>query len=214
MKNFILFVSIVLCYIFITYLNKTYITTNAKIFDFLAKDYPNEVVQNYMENQEKLWWTSYVILPVFIGVKILLVSFCLNFIKLLDLPGLDKVQFSDLLSLVLIAEFVFIIAGSYKFVNFYWINTNYTIEELQTYYPISLLNIRQYISIEKWLVYPLQLVNLFELSYWMILAWGIWELSEQKISFLKSLGLITFTYGIGLFFWTGTISFLILNTQY
>ncbi|MDQ0065166.1 hypothetical protein [Chryseobacterium lathyri] len=214
MKNLILFVSIVLCYFSLAYLDKTYITTSSKIFDFLAKDYPNEVVKNYMDSQKKWWWISYAATPLFIGIKVLLVAFCLNFIKLFDLPGLDKVKFSDIITLVLIAESVFIIAGFYKFVNFYWIDTDYTLENLQTYYPISLLNIKEYISTEKWLAYPLQLVNLFELFYWGILAWGIWELSDQKISFPKSLGLTTVTYGIGLLFWMGVVSFFILNAQY
>jgi hypothetical protein len=38
------------------FLDKTYITTDSKIFDFLAKDYPSSVVQNYMESQKKWWW--------------------------------------------------------------------------------------------------------------------------------------------------------------
>ncbi|UKB84119.1 hypothetical protein LF887_00275 [Chryseobacterium sp. MEBOG06] len=214
MKNFFLFIGIVVCYCLLTYLDKTYITTSSKIFDFLAKDYPNEMVQNYMDNQKKWWWLSYTLLPFLIGIKVLLVAFCLNFIKVLDLPGLENIKFSQLISLVLIAESVFIIAGIYKFVNFYWIDTEYTMETLQTYYPISLLNIKEYISTEKWLAYPLQLANLFELFYWGILAWGIWELSEQKISFLKSLALASLTYGMALLFWAGVVSFFILNAQY
>lgn len=214
MKNFLLFTGIVVCYCLLTYLDKTYITTSSKIFDFLAKDYPNEMVQDYIDNQKKWWWLSYTLLPFLIGIKVLLVAFCLNFIKVLDLPGLEKIKFSQLISLVLIAESVFIIAGIYKFVNFYWIDTEYTMESLQTYYPISLLNIKEYISTEKWLAYPLQLANLFELFYWGILAWGIWELSEQKISFLKSLALTSLTYGMALLFWAGVVSFFILNAQY
>ncbi|MCT2407386.1 hypothetical protein NZD88_07500 [Chryseobacterium antibioticum] len=214
MRNSILFFILILLYFTLTFLDKNFISTSSKIFDFLSKDYPSEMVQNYMESQKKWWWVSYATIPLLIGIKILLVTFCLNFIKLFDLPGLEKVKFSDIITLVLIAEFVFIIAGFYKFVNFYWIDTDYTLENLQTYYPISLLNIKEYISAEKWLAYPLQLVNLFELFYWGILAWGIWELSEQKISFKKSFGLTTITYGIGLLFWVGVVSFFILNAQY
>lgn len=214
MKNTILFISILLCYIILIYLDKNYIATSSKIIDFLAKDYPNEVVQNYMESQKKWWWVNYAVTPLLIGIKILLVAFCLNFIKLLDLPSLDNIKFSDLIFLALIGESVFVIAGFYKFVNFYWIDTDYSMETLQTYYPISLLNLRDSISTEKWLTYPLQLVNLFELFYWGILAWGIWELSENKISFPKSLGLTTITYGVGLLFWVGVVSFFILNAQY
>ena len=213
MKNFIIFIGIVLCYFLLIYLDKTYITTNSKIIDFLAKDYPSKVVQDYIDSRQKWWWLDYTVTPVLTGIKILVVAFCLNFIKLLDLPGLEKIKFSDFVTLVLIAEIVFVIAGFYKFINFYWIETDYTLENLQTYYPISLVNLKEYISTEKWLSYPLQLVNLFELFYWGILAWGIWEFSDQKINFPKSFGLTALTYGTGLLFWTGVVSFLILNVQ-
>lgn len=201
-------------YLLLTFLDKTYISTSSKILDFLSKDYPSDVVQNYMENQKKWWWISYAVTPLFIGIKVLLVAFCLNFIKLLDLQGLEKVKFTDFVFLALIAEFVFVIAGFYKFVNFHWIDTDYTMESLQTYYPISLINLREHISTEKWLAYPLQLVNLFELFYWGFLAWGIYELSNQKVKPLKSFGLVSLTYGFGLIFWTGIVCFLILNSQY
>jgi hypothetical protein len=69
-------------------------------------------------------------------------------------------------------------------------------ESLQTYYPMSLLNIREYLSTEKWLAYPLQLVNLFEFFYWGFLAWGIWELSG-KIGLPKSF----WTYSYDLWAW-------------
>ncbi|MDQ8143450.1 hypothetical protein [Chryseobacterium sp. CFS15] len=214
MKNFSVYMMVILLYILLIYLDKSFITTNSKIIDFLTKDYPSEVVQNYMESQKKWWWLNYVVTPLLIGIKALLIAFCLNFLKLLDLPKIEEIKFSDFVFLALVAEFIFIIAGFYKFVNFHWINTDYTMENLQTYYPISLLNLREYISTEKWLSYPLQLVNLFELFYWIFLAWGVRELLDEKISYIKSFGLISLTYGIGLLLWAGTVCFLILNAQY
>ena len=196
------------------YLDRSYVTTNAKIFDFLSKDYPNSVVENYMKAQEKWWWINYVVIFLLLGVKVLLVTFCLNFIKIIDIPTIEKIKFKDLLFIVLLGEFVFVIAGFYKFINFYLINTDYTLEDVQTYYPISLINLKEYISTEKWIAYPLQLINLFELFYWIFLAWGVRELLDEKISYIKSFGLISLTYGIGLLLWVGTVCFLILNAQY
>ena len=213
MKNFLFFISIVLCNTLLVYFDKTYITTDSKIFDFLAKDYPSSVVQNYMESQKKWWWVSYAATPVLIGIKVLLVAFCLNFVKIVS-EKLEQVKFRDILTVVLLAEFVFIIAGFYKFFNFYLIDKDYTLETLQTYYPISLINLKESISTEKWLAYPLQLVNLFELLYWGILAWGIWELADKRISYIKSFGYIALTYGIGLLFWVGVVCFLILSVSY
>ena len=207
--SLIIFSSLIL----LIFLDKTYISTDSKIFDFLAKDYPSSVVQSYMESQKKWWWVSYVITPIMIGIKVLLVAFCLNFVKIIS-EKLEDVKFRDILTVLLIAEFVFIIAGFYKFFNFYLIDTDYTLETLQTYYPLSLINYKEAISTEKWLAYPLQLCNVFEMMYWGVLAWGIWQLVDKKISYQRSLGYVALTYGIGLLFWVGVVCFLILSVSY
>ena len=207
--SLIIFSSLIL----LIFLDKTYISTDSKIFDFLAKDYPSSVVQSYMESQKKWWWVSYVITPIMIGIKVLLVAFCLNFVKIIS-EKLEQVKFRDILTIVLMAEFVFVIAGFYKFFNFYLIETDYTLETLQTYYPLSLINFKEAISTEKWLAYPLQLANIFEIMYWGVLAWGIWQLADKKISYQRSLGYVALTYGIGLLFWVGVVCFLILSVSY
>ena len=213
MKNASLLLLEIIFSLILIYLDNAYITTSSKIFDFLAKDYPSSVVQNYMESQKKWWWVSYVTTPVLIGIKVLLVAFCLNFVKIIS-EKLEDVKFRDILFVVLIAEFVFVIAGFYKFFNFYLVETDYTLETLQTYYPLSLINFKEAISTEKWLAYPLQLANIFEIMYWGVLAWGIWQLADKKISYQRSLGYVALTYGIGLLFWVGVVCFLILSVSY
>ena len=212
-NNFYIFLIVLFAHIFILYFTSYFLEINSKIIDFLAKDYPSSVVQNYIESQKKWWWVSYVTTPVLIGIKVLLVAFCLNFVKIIS-EKLEDVKFRDILFVVLIAEFVFIIAGFYKFFNFYLIDTDYTLETLQTYYPLSLINYKEAISTEKWLAYPLQLLNVFELMYWGVLAWGIWQLADKKISYQRSLGYVALTYGIGLLFWVGVVCFLILSVSY
>lgn len=212
-NNFYIFLIVLFAHIFILYFTSYFLEINSKIIDFLAKDYPSSVVQNYIESQKKWWWVSYVTTPVLIGIKVLLVAFCLNFVKIIS-EKLEDVKFRDILTVVLIAEFVFIIAGFYKFFNFYLIDTDYTLETLQTYYPLSLINFKEAISTEKWLAYPLQLANVFELMYWGVLAWGIWQLADKKISYQRSLGYVALTYGIGLLFWVGVVCFLILSVSY
>ena len=212
-NNFYIFLIVLFAHIFILYFTSYFLEINSKIIDFLAKDYPSSVVQNYMESQKKWWWVSYAVTPVLIGIKVLLVAFCLNFVKIIS-EKLEDVKFRDILFVVLIAEFVFVIAGFYKFFNFYLVDTDYTLETLQTYYPLSLINYKEAISTEKWLAYPLQLANVFELMYWGVLAWGIWQLADKKISYQRSLGYVALTYGVGLLFWVGVVCFLILSVSY
>lgn len=83
-------------YLIITAITTNFLQIESKIFDYLSKDYPNKVVQNYMR-AKKWWWVSYAVLRL-IGIKVLLVVFCLNFIKLFDIESLEKVKFSDFLN--------------------------------------------------------------------------------------------------------------------
>lgn len=56
MKNILIFLMVVALYALLTFIEKYFIATDSKIFDFLSKDYPSQVVQNYMESQKKWWW--------------------------------------------------------------------------------------------------------------------------------------------------------------
>lgn len=48
--------------LFFAYLDKTYIITGSKIFNFLSKNYSNEIVQKWS-------WVSYVVTPAIIRIK-------------------------------------------------------------------------------------------------------------------------------------------------
>lgn len=208
------YITIVLSYILLIFLDANVLDSESKLIDFLAQNYPSSVVQSYVESQKKWWWLGYAMAPIIIGIKILLVSFCINFIKIIDMDNAEKIKFSNIMYIVILAEFVFVIAEFYKFFNFYLIDTDYTLEDLQTYYPMSLLNIREHISMEKWITYLLQVANLFELFYWGILVWGVRKLFNNKISYIRSLGYVAMTYGVGLVFWIAITCFIIINAQY
>ena len=50
--NFLIFISLIFINLLLFYLESNFIRTDSKVFDFLAKDYPSSVVQNYMESQK------------------------------------------------------------------------------------------------------------------------------------------------------------------
>ena len=54
MKNKILLIFFLtfLLNFFVLWVSNYFLSIDTKIFDFLAKDYPNDVVQNYMKSQK------------------------------------------------------------------------------------------------------------------------------------------------------------------
>jgi hypothetical protein len=49
---------------------------------------------------------------------------------------------------VIIAEFVFLLVPIFKIIWFYFFQTNYTLEDIQYFYPLSALNIVDYKELE------------------------------------------------------------------
>jgi hypothetical protein len=77
------------------------------------------------------------------------------------------------------------------------------------YYPLSLINITGTDDLYKWLVYPLQTLNLFELGYWLLLAKGL-EITCSK-DFSNMLILVLSTYVLGLLIWIMIVMLFIMG---
>ena len=117
-----------------------------------------------------------------------------------------KIAFNKALKVVIISEFVFILALIIKFLFFYLSGKNYSVEEVQLFYPLSFLNVLSVHSVAKIWLYPLQLLNIFEVAYWFILAYGISHL--LKSNFDKTLRIILSSYLPALLIWVIFVMFL------
>ena len=120
-------------------------------------------------------------------------------------------RFKQLFELAIKAELVFIVAGLFKILWFLFVKTNYTILDLQYFSPLSLQNIISIQQSDIWLLYPLQVTNLFELLYWAVLAWGLKEIIQKSIG--ESFKIVALSYGSGLIVWVAFIVFLTLNNS-
>ena len=70
-------------------------------------------------------------------------------------------------------------------------------EDLQYFYPLYALSIIGYEGLQPWFVYPFQVLNLFELAYWFILAYLLGKELESTTD--KGLSIVASSYGVGLF---------------
>ena len=111
-----------------------------------------------------------------------------------------KILFSELFRMVILAEFVFLLQALIKLLWFIFIQTDYTIKDLQYFYALSAINLFEYNQIEPYWLYPLKLINVFELTYWVILAYGLSKIIKQDIS--ESMKIILSSYVPALLVWT------------
>lgn len=187
------------------------------INDLLYQSYSEKLtalqIKEIFELQEKWNWLSYTIIPLILLIKSSLIANVLYvgtffFSK-------SKVTFKQLFNAVIKAEFIFLLIGIAKIIWFYFFQTNYTLEDLQYFYPLSALNIVGYQGLESWFIYPLQVLNLFELAYWLLLSYFVGKLAFTEKDKGKPMDLgfkiVASSYGSALLLWVVVVMFFTLN---
>lgn len=210
--NKLLVILILLIYL-INYLTEFLLDLENLIIQHLSNNLSNIQINKIIDFQNKWEWLSYAIVPIFILIKMNLISSVLYIGTFFY--SKTKVTFKQLFNAVVKAEFVFLGVGILKFIWFYFFQTNYTLEDLQYFYPLSALNIVGYKGLEAWFVYPFQVLNLFELAYWLILAYFIGKLAfttkDKGKPMDLGLKIVASSYGSALLLWVVVVMFFTLN---
>lgn len=190
----------------LTYFSKKTLSLNELFLNTLNEQFSLDQVKKISSFKNK-WEIFEYILPAFVLIlKTALVTLilevgCFFFEK--------KIKYKELFNIVVKAEFVFLLVIIFKTVWFYFLQPNYTLEDLKYFYPLSALNIIGYEGLQPWFIYPFQVLNLFELAYWIILAYLIGkEINSTKE---KGLLIVASSYGVGLLIWVVGVMFLTLN---
>lgn len=190
----------------ITVFSKEILNTEVLVYNSLAEQMTKEQVQEIIHINNLWGWVYYLILPLLLYFKILFIT---SIITMGTLFIEQKIKFSQIFNIVLKAEFIFLIPMVMKAGWFYFFKKDYTLEDLQNYMPLSLESIFGYQNFEKWFIYPLQTINLFEVAYWITLTFLLAKAIPTTKT--KSLTLVASTYGVGMVIWTAAIMFLTLN---
>lgn len=209
-KNNIIYSFVILCcfYILSVFLLNTFLNFEDKLYNFYSEQLAQEQVEKMLEGQRKWEWLGYAIIPILVLIRSSLVAFCLS-IGMFFYDMENNIPFKKFFRIALIGEFVLVLVGYFKFAYFYFIKTDYTLQDLQQYYPLSYINFLDIENMQPWLIYPLQTVNLFEIAYFFVLVYGMWKL--LKNDYWKSFEITAVSYGTGLIIWLGLVMFLTLN---
>lgn len=189
-----------------TYIIQNIIITDDILASHLGAQLSYDRVEK-MLNLRKDWaWVNYAALPFVYLIKFTLTS--LWILCGIILFGY-KAELKRIFHAVIVAEFVWIIPTLITTIWFGFIHTNYTVEEIQFFQPLSLLNLFDAASLDPWLVVPLKALNLFEILYMVILAIGIKRIINKNYN--DSLAFTIPVYGTGLVTWIVFMTFLTIN---
>ncbi|MBO0949530.1 hypothetical protein J2I46_13120 [Fibrella sp. HMF5405] len=175
-------------------------------FNDLSEKISYDQIQEIIQLTHNWSWISYLILPIFSLLKFTIITSC---ISLGFYFAFDKWHFKPFFKVAILAEFVLLVPGLIKLLWFLFIQTDYTLNDLQLFYPLSLLNLFEPGTVEPYLLYPLQVLNLFEVAYWFALAYGVARVMNASLE--RGFGLVMASYGSGLVLWVVLVMFLTVS---
>ncbi len=166
MKNY-QFLLLTLLTVVFTFLSKELLNTDGLVANSLAEQLTSEQLNKVLNFNEKWQWVGYALIPIFLLIKIAIIAAVID----IGCFFLNKeIKYKRLFYLVTKAEFIFLLVIVFKTAWFYVFQQDYDLDDLQYFYPLSALNIIGYQGLEAWFIYPMQVINVFELAYWFLLA--------------------------------------------
>lgn len=198
-------VFIVFIYLIIVWINKNIIFDVDFYYRVWQSKYSLERIDNLIIQNNNLSIFSYFIWPCILYIKWFLITIVI-FIGTMLFE--NKISFKNCFKIILYAEIIPILSSITKTLYFYIYPPN-KLEILQNFNPLGLISLLNHDIIPKYLLYPIQQLNLFEVSYWLLLAYGIKSLGN--VDFKKALKITSLSYGVGLLIWCIFIVFLQLQ---
>ena len=205
-KNIVLFLFIVFYNLILVFLSNQFLISETLFYNSFAEQLTIDKIDKLIDQANQWAWLSYVLIPVICLLKF-------STIALILLTGFffinKKINFSLLFKAVMFAEIPFLLVPLIKLFWFLFIQTHYTFQDLQYFFPLSALQLFEIENLSTWQIYPLQLLNVFELVYWISLAYCLRRLLH--ISLNSSMEMVLASYGTSLLLWVVFITFLSLS---
>ncbi|MBL7850026.1 MAG: hypothetical protein JNN04_03930 [Cyclobacteriaceae bacterium] len=91
-----------------------------------------------------------------------------------------RVTYSQCWKIVLVAEFVFLVPELIKIAWFFFVVRDPNFYEIGAFYPLSVMNLLDYQTLDAAYSYPSKALNLFEPMYWYLLVLGITHFTRRE----------------------------------
>lgn len=201
-KIWLFWVIIIMLYALITYVSNTFIFTDSFYYAILFDKIEMTRIKEMIALQHKFQILGYLFIPIYFFLKLWIIAGIIyTGLYLLK----QDVSYKNCLKITLIAELVLVVAMLIK-TAWLMIDKPSNANDLQYFSPLSITQLLLLDNLPKYLFYPLQLFNVFEVAYWFVLAFGIMAFTRQKVG--KSLKIVASSYGVALFIWAVFVVFI------
>lgn len=166
----LLFVLLCLLALLLLYIKKSFIENETAAFEFL-QDRPEGAILRIISALQ-FFSIPLIYLWKFTVIGFVLWVGCFTF-------GF-RITFSQCWSVVMTAEFIFIVPELLKIGWFLFIETDPTLPEIRAFYPLSLMNFFDFETLDKRFSYPLRALSVFEIFYVLILVNGVHYFARRQ----------------------------------
>lgn len=183
--------------------NQFFLIDDMVFFNAFADQFSYERINTIIEQNKRWEWLIYVATPTIYLIKLSLITTCLG---LGFFFSTNRFNFKAFFNVAVFAELIFLFPIIIKLLWFLFVQTDYDLNDLTLFYPLSALNLFDAETLPRYWMAPLQTLNLFEVAYWFLLAYGVADATD--FSFKRSFGLVMSSYGVGLVLWVVLVMFL------
>jgi hypothetical protein len=209
LDRFHLFLFIVLGNLILIWLSKSVLINEVVFYNAYSEQLTYDRAKQLFEGFQRISWVSYVLSPVILLVKFSLISLVL-YIGIIFNNLQYRVSLGSVFRIVVASDIVFLLASLTKFIWFYLFAGNYDLNDINFFYPLSLINIFKADEIGKIWIYPLQTVNLFHIAYLVLLSYGLNNVC--KIEKYASDKIVLISYLPVLLLWLTLIMFISIDS--
>jgi hypothetical protein len=157
------FIILCLLSILLLFVKKSFIENETAAFEFL-QDRPEGAILK-MISALQFFSIPFIYLWKFTVIGFVLWVGCFMF-------GF-RITFSQCWSVVMAAEFIFLLPEILKIGWFMFFQTDPTLPEIRAFYPFSMMNFFDYTDVDKRYAYPLRAMSIFEIFYVLIMVNGV-----------------------------------------
>jgi hypothetical protein len=195
----------------ILWLSRTTLINEIIIYNTYSEQLTYERSLELFGAMKKIEWIIYIFMPLVLLIKFGILSMVLY--TGIFIIGIEtKIRLSSVFNVVMASEFIFIIAGFLKFMWFYLFAGNYTLVDLGFFYPLSLINLFKPDEVNKLWILPLQTINIFQILYIIMLAYGLHKICNINKSNAEIIPMIT--YIPSLVIWIAFVLFISIDNSF
>lgn len=212
MNKWIVFLWVVFLSILLLFSFNFLFITDEVYYGTYGQQFSISRINSMIELSNRWQWSGYAIMPAIILIRVFYTSILLSIGFLFTE---QHINFGKIFKITILADFVYIFAGLAKLIILIFFKQVNTLEDLQ-FTPLSVLELLNANNIDTLFVYPLSLLNVFEVVYFLVLAWLLVDIinetnQEKPFHFGQSLKMVTASYGSGLLLWVLVVMFITLN---